>query len=115
MSPQLFQAPRGTGDILPDEQAYRRLFQDKAEAVAATFGYERIDTPTFEDAGLFVRGVGEVTDIVEKETYTFEDRGGDRITLRPEGTAAVHSRGRHSGRIVPSCRHEQDCPVVFQA
>ena len=53
------------------------------------FGYERIDTPVFEDARLFVRGVGEVTDIVEKETYTFEDRGGDLLTLRPEGTAPV--------------------------
>jgi histidyl-tRNA synthetase len=84
-----FQAPRGTSDILPQEQEYWRFFRSRAEEVAARFGYERIDTPIFEDARLFVRGVGEVTDIVEKETYTFEDRGGDLLTLRPEGTAPV--------------------------
>ena len=60
-----------------------------AEQTAGRFGYRRIDTPVFEDARLFVRGIGEVTDIVEKETYTFEDRGGDLLTLRPEGTAPV--------------------------
>ena len=75
--------------MLPEQQTYRRLFQTEAEAIAARFGYERIDTPVFEDARLFVRGIGEVTDIVEKETYTFEDRGGDLVTLRPEGTAPV--------------------------
>ena len=85
----MFQAPRGTSDILPQEQEYWRFFRSRAEEMAARFGYERIDTPIFEDARLFVRGVGEVTDIVEKETYTFEDRGGDLLTLRPEGTAPV--------------------------
>ena len=89
MSPQMFQAPRGTSDVLPQEQGLWRYFQTKAEEMASRFGYQRIDTPVFEDARLFVRGVGEVTDIVEKETYTFEDRGGDLITLRPEGTAPV--------------------------
>ena len=89
MSPQMFQAPRGTSDVLPPEQGLWRYFQTKAEDMASRFGYQRIDTPVFEDARLFVRGVGEVTDIVEKETYTFEDRGGDLITLRPEGTAPV--------------------------
>ena len=89
MSPQRFQAPRGTSDILPSEQKYWRLFEDKASELADIFGYERIDTPTFEDADLFVRGTGESTDIIEKETYTFEDRGGDSITLRPEGTPPV--------------------------
>ena len=85
----MFQAPRGTADIVPDEQAYWRLVEAKAGEIATRFGYERIDTPIFEDARLFVRGIGELTDIVEKETYTFEDRGGDLITLRPEGTAPV--------------------------
>ena len=61
----------------------------KAAEVADRFGYQRIDTPVFEDAGLFERGVGSTTDIVEKETYTFEDRGGDLLTLRAEGTAPV--------------------------
>ena len=85
----MFQAPRGTTDVLPEDQPYWRYFRTKAEELASRFGYERIDTPVFEDTRLFVRGIGEVTDIVEKETYTFEDRGGDLVTLRPEGTAPV--------------------------
>ena len=85
----MFQLLRGMSDILPEEQGYWRLFQQKAEETAARFGYSRIDTPIIEDARLFVRGIGEATDIVEKETYTFEDRGGDLLTLRPEGTAPV--------------------------
>ena len=83
----MFQAPRGTADLLPEEQKYRRYIESKAVALARSYGYGRIDSPVFEDAGLFVRSVGEGTDIVEKEMYTFEDRGGDAITLRPEGTA----------------------------
>ena len=85
----MFQAPRGTADILPEEQAYWRFCRSRAREIATSFGYQRIDTPLFEDARLFVRGIGEITDIVEKETYTFEDRGGDLLTLRPEGTAPV--------------------------
>ena len=75
--------------MLPGEQRYWRFFEARAEDIAARFGYDRIDTPTFENASLFVRSTGEVTDIVEKETYTFEDRGGDLLTLRPEGTPSV--------------------------
>ena len=89
MTNRTFQAPRGTTDLLPDDQPYWRFVEGVATRAAETFGYDRIDTPTFEDAGLFVRGVGETTDIVEKETYTFEDRGGDLLSLRPEGTAPV--------------------------
>ncbi len=85
----MFQAPRGTADLLPEEQKYRRYIESKAVALARSYGYGRIDSPVFEDAGLFVRSVGEGTDIVEKEMYTFEDRGGDQVTLRPEGTAPV--------------------------
>ena len=84
-----FQAPRGTTDVLPEDEAYWSFVRATAEEVATRFGYHRIDTPVFEDAGLFERGVGSTTDIVEKETYTFEDRGGDRLTLRAEGTAPV--------------------------
>ena len=84
-----YQAPRGTADLLPEEQKYRRYIESKAMALARSYGYGRIDSPVFEDAGLFVRSVGEGTDIVEKEMYTFEDRGGDQVTLRPEGTAPV--------------------------
>ena len=84
-----FQAPRGTYDRLPGDQAPWDLVVGAARRNAERFGYGRIDTPAFEDARLFVRGVGQVTDIVEKETYTFEDRGGDPLTLRAEGTAPV--------------------------
>ena len=85
----MFQAPRGTADHLPEEQKYWRFIESKAMAVAAKFGFGRIDTPAFEDSNLFIRSVGAGTDIVEKEMYTFDDRGGDSITLRPEGTAPV--------------------------
>ncbi len=84
-----FQAPRGTTDVLPEDETYWSFVRTTAEDVANRFGYRRIDTPLFEDAGLFERGVGSTTDIVEKETYTFEDRGGDLLTLRAEGTAPV--------------------------
>ncbi len=85
----MFQAPRGTADRLPEEQKYWRYIESKATEIASRYGFGRIDTPAFEDSNLFVRSVGEGTDIVEKEMYTFEDRGGDSITLRPEGTAPV--------------------------
>jgi histidyl-tRNA synthetase len=86
---QMYKAPRGTQDILPREQPYWRLVEDKAAEMCRRYGYERIDTPVFEPTALFSRSVGEGTDIVEKQMYTFEDRGGDSMTLRPEGTAPV--------------------------
>ena len=85
----LFQAPRGTADRLPEEQKYWRYIEGKAVELTRRYGYGRIDSPIFEDSGLFIRSVGEGTDIVEKEMYVFEDRGGDSLTLRPEGTAPV--------------------------
>ena len=85
----MFQAPRGTADILPEDQAYWRYVLQKAAAVSQLYGYRQIDTPVFEDTGLFTRSVGEETDIVQKEMYTLEDRGGSQLTLRPEGTAPV--------------------------
>ncbi len=85
----MYQAPRGTSDILPQEQAYWRYVEQKAVNICQLYGCERIDIPAFEDARLFTRGVGEGTDIVEKEMYTFEDRGGNKITLIPEGTVSV--------------------------
>jgi histidyl-tRNA synthetase len=84
-----YQAPRGTQDILPKERPYWRHVEEKAHEICRLYGYMRIETPTFEDTGLFTRGVGDGTDIVTKEMYTFEDRGGNSITLRPEGTAPV--------------------------
>jgi len=85
----VYQAPRGTQDILPQEQPFWRYVEQKAAEICLLYGYERIDLPMFEDAGLFTRGVGEGTDIVEKEMYVFEDRGGNRLALRPEGTASI--------------------------
>ena len=85
----MYQAPRGISDILPQEQAYWRYVEQKAVNIGQLYGYERIDVPAFEDARLFTRGVGEGTDIVEKEMYTFEDRGGNKVTLIPEGTASI--------------------------
>lgn len=85
----MYRAPRGTADILPGEQAYWRYVEQKVAGICQLYGYERIDSPVFEDTGLFTRSVGQGTDIVEKEMYTFEDKGGNRITLRPEGTAQV--------------------------
>lgn len=85
----MYKAPRGTVDVLPQDQKYWRYVEAQAIKVCQRFGYHRIDTPVFEDAGLFLRGVGEATDIVQKETYTFDDRGGNPLTLRPEGTAPV--------------------------
>ncbi len=84
-----YKAVAGTQDILPDEQPYWRLVEQVVEDVARLYGYQKIVTPTFEETAVFQRGVGEGTDIVEKEMYSFEDRGGDALTLRPEGTAGV--------------------------
>ena len=85
----MFQAPRGTTDILPEDQPYWDNVMAAVRHIGSQFGYSRIDTPIFEDTQLFTRGIGGATDIVEKETYSFKDRGGDSLTLRPEGTAPV--------------------------
>ncbi len=79
--------PRGTRDLLPDEAPAWRWFLETHAAVAGRHGYQLIDTPVFEATELFARGVGSGTDIVDKEMYTFTDRGGRSMTLRPEGTA----------------------------
>ncbi len=83
----MYQAPRGTQDILPADRPYWRYVTEEMHAVAALFGYHQMDTPIFEETSLFVRGVGEGTDIVDKEMYSFRDKGGAEITLRPEFTA----------------------------
>ncbi len=82
-------APRGTQDLLPPETARWSALEARAREVAGRFGYEEIRTPMFEATELFVRGVGETTDIVEKEMYTFIDKGDRSMTLRPEWTAPV--------------------------
>src|ERR671930_296927 len=97
--PARFQAPRGTFDVLPDGDPPRALLADTARRLLGAAGYGRIETPIFEDTALFARAVGEATDVVRKEMFTFEDRGGRSITLRPEGTApicrAYVERGMH--------------------
>ncbi|MBV9466596.1 MAG: histidine--tRNA ligase [Solirubrobacterales bacterium] len=85
----LIQAPRGTFDVLPADAARRAVLQSHAERVLGGAGYQRIETPAFEATELFARGVGEATDIVQHEMYTFDDGGGRSLTLRPEGTAPV--------------------------
>jgi len=84
-----WKAPRGTRDLLPDETARWHEAETRARRLLDTYGYEEIVTPIFEDTGLFVHGTGETTDIVAREMYTFEDRKGRSMTLRPEGTPGV--------------------------
>jgi histidyl-tRNA synthetase len=83
------QRARGTQDLLPREQPYWEAMDAAAKDQASRFGYQRIETPIFEATELFVRGAGEGSDIVAKETYTFTDRGNRSLTLRPEGTAPI--------------------------
>ncbi len=85
----MYQAVRGTTDILPEEQACWRYVEQHAVAICNLYGYQRIDSPAFEETDLFTRSVGQGTDIVEKEMYTFTDKGSKQITLRPEGTASI--------------------------
>ncbi|HEU0024809.1 MAG TPA: histidine--tRNA ligase [Thermoleophilaceae bacterium] len=83
------QAPRGTFDVLPGDARRRAALAHTTDAVLGRAGYEPFETPVFEDTELFARGVGEATDIVRKEMFTFEDKAGRSLTLRPEGTAGV--------------------------
>jgi histidyl-tRNA synthetase len=85
----VYQAPRGTQDILPEDAVFWDYVESAARAQARLYGYAEIRTPTFEATGLFLRGVGGSTDIVEKEMYSFQDKGGGDLTLRPEGTASI--------------------------
>jgi histidyl-tRNA synthetase len=84
-----FRAPRGTFDLLPPGSEATLAVRDALSAPVRRAGYGYIETPVFEDTQLFVRGVGESTDVVTKEMYSFNTRGGDDLTLRPEGTAPV--------------------------
>src|SRR3954452_991410 len=84
-----FKAPRGTFDVLPEATRVRHRIVEVSSRVLETAGYRRIDLPVFEDTDLFARGVGESTDIVQKQMFTFEDQGGRSLTLRPEATASV--------------------------
>ncbi|MDH7576397.1 MAG: histidine--tRNA ligase [Bacillota bacterium] len=85
----MVKAPRGTKDLLPGEIEKWHYLEKTARELCRIYGYQEIRTPIFEHTELFMRGIGEETDIVQKEMYTFDDRGGRNITLRPEGTAPV--------------------------
>ena len=89
MAHQKIQAPKGVSEYFPDRSNLFEHVRDSLIAPAKKSGYQLIELPVFEDTDLFRRGVGESTDVVSKEMYTFEDRGGRSITLRPEGTAGV--------------------------
>ena len=82
-------APRGTKDVLPDESYKWQLIERVVTETAGVYGFSEIRFPTFEHTELFTRGVGDTTDVVQKEMYTFEDKGNRSITLRPEGTAGA--------------------------
>ena len=84
-----FEAPRGTHDILPTDQPLWKWVRGEMEEVCRLYGYRRIDTPGFEDTDLIIRTSGGGSDVVQKETYTFQDRGGRSLTLRPEATAPI--------------------------
>ncbi|MFE3517415.1 histidine--tRNA ligase [Streptomyces sp. NPDC059166] len=84
-----FQAPKGTYDLIPPDSAKFLAVREAISAPLRNSGYGYIETPGFEDVALFARGVGESTDIVSKEMYAFETKGGDKLALRPEGTASV--------------------------
>ena len=85
----MIQKPKGTKDILPEESIKWRYTEAVADCIFSNYGFKEVRIPTFEYTELFERGVGDTTDVVQKEMYTFEDKGGRSITLRPEGTAGI--------------------------
>ena len=84
-----FQTPTGMHDILPEDQVYFRKIYNVVENIANFYGFGKIDTPILEQSELFSKGVGLDTDIVQKEMFNLKTRGGDHLSLRPEGTAPV--------------------------
>jgi len=87
---EALRAVKGMNDVLPPESARWEWFEAKVRTLMARYGYANVRTPIVEPTALFVRGLGEVTDIVEKEMYSFEDAmNGDKLTLRPEATAGI--------------------------
>jgi histidyl-tRNA synthetase len=103
----MIEAPKGTYDVLPAATEARALLEQHAHQILGRAGFKRIETPTFESTELFTRGVGEATDIVQKEMYTFEDQGGRSLTLRPEGTAPI------ARAYIEHGMHKQPQPVKF--
>ncbi len=90
---------RGMNDVLPDDSPWWQLLEDTARGVFEVYGFRQIRVPLLERTELFRRSIGEVTDIVEKEMYTFDDRSGDSVTLRPEATAGIVRAGISNGLL----------------
>src|SRR4030042_6957602 len=84
-----FQSPTGMHDILPEEQKYFQRIYDVVENIVNFYGFKKIDTPILEETQLFEKGTGLSTDIVQKQMYSFRTKGGDHLTLRPEGTPSI--------------------------
>lgn len=95
---------RGMNDILPEQTPLWQWLETRVRGVLAAYGYQEIRTPVLEQTDLFKRSIGEVTDIVEKEMYTFEDRNGDSLTLRPEGTASCVRAAEEHGLLYNQTR-----------
>ncbi len=117
-APQPLSLVRGMKDILPGDQHIWDAFRDKARSLSEAYGFARIDTPVLEETALFVRGVGKMTDIVEKELYSFDTAGGESVSLRPEMTAPVMRSYIHHGMfnvpqpvklyyVAPMFRHDR--------
>ena len=92
-------AIRGMNDILPDVSATWRFLEREVQQIVSSYGYDEIRLPILEHTELFRRSIGEVTDIVEKEMYTFEDRNGESLTMRPEATAGIARAGITNGLL----------------
>lgn len=110
----LTQAPRGTKDVLPDESYLWQLVENTQREVCALHGIREVRTPVFEHTELFLRSVGDTTDVVQKEMYTFKDRGDRSITLKPEGTAGAVRAFVESGMCaqpLPQKLFYVNCPV----
>ena len=113
----LLKSIRGMHDVLPEDSPRWQAFEAKVRQLMSAYSYSEIRTPIVESTDLFCRSIGEVTDIVEKEMYTFDDRNGDRLTLRPEGTAScvragiqhgiLHNQIRRLWYMGPMFRHER--------
>ncbi|MEQ6888490.1 histidine--tRNA ligase [Halomonas sp. CS7] len=116
-SQKKIQAIRGMNDLLPEQSPLWQYFEGQVRALMGRYGYDEIRTPVVEQTALFKRSIGEVTDIVEKEMYTFDDRNGDSLTLRPEGTAScvraamehglLHNQTQRLWYQGPMFRHER--------
>lgn len=108
------QVIRGMHDILPSDMPVWNQLEDTYRALAESYGYREIRTPIVEKTALFQRGIGEVTDIVEKEMYTFEDRNGESLSLRPENTASVVRAGLENGLIADQQQRLWYCGPMYR-